>query len=496
MYISDFSLHDFRSYSELVAHFDPGITVLTGHNGAGKTNLVEGVEYLATHSSHRVSADSALIRQGAPAAVIRARVNAAESARPQAQAEQLNSAAAALAQVPLPAAAVTKHTASGVLPVPSSASVNAAGRATLLELEIHAGRANRARLNRANVRPAEALGIVRTILFAPADLSLINGDPATRRRFLDVLMIQERPQMRAVKLDYEKVLRQRAALLKTAGKMRRAGRRFDESALAVWDQQIADLGAKIVRARADIIARLQPFVTQYYQAVSGENTPAQVSYAANTAPDQIAETLIRMRGREIAAGLNLVGPHRDDMQLALGSLPAKGYASHGESWSYALALRLASWQVLRGNEWSAWASGGDPILILDDVFAELDARRRQLLVDLVKPAEQVFVTAAVGDDLPANLQAHIYYVTGGQLRSAAPTGPARAQDTQPAQYSAPFTPANSGPAANELAANEPAASELAASGLAAGGTVSGEPVSGEPISGGPAVTDYPAGEQS
>lgn len=385
MYISDLSLHNFRSYRELVLHCEPGITAFVGENGQGKTNIVEGIEYLSTFSSHRVSSVSALVQQGAEAAVIRARVNNDE-------------------------------------------------RTALLELEIYSGRANRARLNRGQVRPSEILGLVRTVVFAPEDLALVTGDPATRRKFLDTLMIQMRPKMRAIKADYEKVLRQRAALLKTLGKQRRRGQNIDTAILDVWDSKLVDLGSQIISARSQIVADLEPHVEYYYHAVSAASACVKIKYEANVTADKNAQvaSLLDMsdsekikeafiaavhnaRRKEIDSGLNLVGPHRDELLLTLGSLPAKGYASHGESWSYALALKLASWQVLRTSEWLAWSDGDEPILILDDVFAELDSRRRERLADIIKPAQQVFITAAVGDDLPPHLEAHRFYVHGGEV---------------------------------------------------------------------------------
>lgn len=366
-------------------HCEPGITAFIGENGQGKTNIVEAIEYLSTFSSHRVSSVSALVQQGAEAAVIRARVNNDE-------------------------------------------------RTALLELEIYSGRANRARLNRGQVRPSEILGLVRTVVFAPEDLALVTGDPATRRKFLDTLMIQMRPKMRAIKADYEKVLRQRAALLKTLGKQRRRGQNIDTAMLDVWDSKLVDLGSQIISARSQIVADLEPHVEYYYHAVSAAGACAKIKYEANVTADKntqvaslldmsdsekIKEVFItavhNARRKEIDSGLNLVGPHRDELLLTLGSLPAKGYASHGESWSYALALKLASWQILRTSEWIGWIDRDEPILILDDVFAELDSRRRERLVDIIKPAQQVFITAAVGDDLPARLEAHHFYVHGGEV---------------------------------------------------------------------------------
>ncbi|MDD7465307.1 MAG: DNA replication/repair protein RecF [Actinomycetaceae bacterium] len=440
MYISDFSLNDFRSYQEVVVNFDPGVIALIGANGQGKTNLVEAVEYLSTFSSHRVAADTALVRQGASAAVVRARVHTDQ-------------------------------------------------RSNLLELEILSGKANRARINRGSVRPAQMLGMVRTVVFAPEDLALVSADPSVRRRFLDSLMVQKYPRMRAVKGDYEKVLKQRAALLKSAGKIRRRGGNFDTAALDVWDQQLITLGAQIIQVRSDIISQLRDPVARYYRDVSGqEQARARIDYdaninhvsswqlpdlthltdtqraqnAANGAPSgtgteklspldqpldksrnqlqdqieraerEIAEREIWMsertaietalavalkekREREIEAGINLVGPHRDDLRLGLGSLPAKGYASHGESWSYALALKLACWQLLRSETWGMWDEGEEPILILDDVFAELDMHRRERLAALINEAQQVFITAAVGDDVPEQLHATRYMVQAGTV---------------------------------------------------------------------------------
>ncbi|MDE1654831.1 DNA replication/repair protein RecF [Actinotignum schaalii] len=394
MYISDLALADFRNYRREVARFRPGVTILVGENGQGKTNLVEAIAYLATLTSHRVSSDNALIRQGATAGVVQARVMRGESP-------------------------------------------------TTVDVEIYAGRANRARLNRGNVRPIEILGTIRAVLFAPEDLSLVRGEPAVRRAFLDDLMVQLRPRLAAVKSEYERVIRQRAALLKTAGAARRRGKAVDHAAIDVWDEQLATLAAQIVTARAELVARLRPYVTEMYNVVSGNRGHARLDYAANawrgtfTLPDaaallnaaaascqavtaqeealrdvETARSLLRSqlderRDQEIERGVNLVGPHRDDLRLSLGTLPAKGYASHGESWSYALALRLACWKLL--------SEDGEPILLLDDVFAELDARRRERLAELVAQADQVIVTAAVGDDLPESLRGDRLHIAAGSI---------------------------------------------------------------------------------
>ncbi|MDO5025222.1 MAG: DNA replication/repair protein RecF [Trueperella sp.] len=403
MYITDFALNDFRSYSEVVLKFDPAVVVLVGENGQGKTNLVEAIAYLATFSSHRVAADAALVRQGATAGVIRAKVVNGESE-------------------------------------------------TMLELEILAGRANRARINRGNVRPAELLGIVKAVVFAPEDLELVKGDPSARRRMLDELLIQLRPRYSAIRNEYEKVLRQRAALLKTAAKIRRRGGIFEERTLDIWDKQLAKLGAQIIAARAKNITRLRPFVREYYHQVSGGRGIARIDYECNldvrlgeelpSAAQLISDSdvweekvtewekhrtdvvenekdmlraLQENRQKEIERGVNLVGPHRDDMRLSLGSLPAKGYASHGESWSFALALRLGEWQLLRTDESGDWAHDEEPILILDDVFSELDGQRRSRLAQIVKDGQQVFVTAAVAEDLPEELTGMKLWVANGKV---------------------------------------------------------------------------------
>ena len=395
MYLSDLALTDFRSYERAIVALKPGVTVLVGENGQGKTNLIEAVGYLSTLSSHRVSGDAALVRQGATAAVVQARV------------------------------------------VRSSAP-------TTVEVEIYSGRANRARINRGLVRPPEIVGTVRSVLFAPEDLELVSGDPAARRSFLDRIMVQLRPRMVAVKSEYDRAARQRAALLKSAGAARWGGGSADAAALDVWDVQLARLGARITAARAEIVARLRPRVDEFYAKVSGGRGPAEIAYRASAGrlterangagggPDfgegtqeelrdvelneiRLISAMAERREEEIRRGVNLVGPHRDELELALGTLPARGYASHGESWSYALALKLASWRVLCGDESGEWAEGGEPVLILDDVFAELDARRRDRLARIVEEAEQAIVTAAVGSELPAELGGRRLTVTLGNV---------------------------------------------------------------------------------
>ncbi|MFJ5547130.1 DNA replication/repair protein RecF [Streptomyces sp. NPDC093225] len=379
MHVTHLSLADFRSYAGAEVPLDPGVTAFVGPNGQGKTNLVEAVGYLATLGSHRVSSDAPLVRMGADRAVIRAAVTQGE-------------------------------------------------RSQLVELELNPGRANRARINRSSqVRPRDVLGIVRTVLFAPEDLALIKGDPGERRRFLDELITARSPRMAAVRSDYERVLKQRNTLLKSAAMARRhGGRSMDLSTLDVWDQHLARAGAELLAQRLDLIATLQPLADKAYEQLAPGGGPLGLTYRSSVgeALDAVLGTAVRSpreelyeallgalagaRKQEIERGVTLVGPHRDDLLLRLGDLPAKGYASHGESWSYALALRLASYDLLRSE-------GGEPVLVLDDVFAELDARRRERLAELVAPGEQVLVTAAVDDDVPDVLVGARYGVSGGEV---------------------------------------------------------------------------------
>ncbi|MCX5272452.1 DNA replication/repair protein RecF [Streptomyces virginiae] len=375
MHVSHLSLADFRSYARAEVPLDPGVTAFVGPNGQGKTNLVEAIGYLATLGSHRVSSDAPLVRMGADRAIIRAAVTQGE-------------------------------------------------RQQLVELELNPGRANRARINRSSqVRPRDVLGIIRTVLFAPEDLALVKGDPGERRRFLDELVTARSPRMAAVRSDYERVLKQRNTLLKSAAMARRhGGRSLDLSTLDVWDQHLARVGAELLAQRLDLIATLLPLADKAYEQLAPGGGPLGLAYrssvgepvdsgAARTREalyEALLAALAEARKQEIERGVTLVGPHRDDLVLRLGELPAKGYASHGESWSYALALRLASYELLRSE-------GSEPVLILDDVFAELDTRRRERLAELVAPGEQVLVTAAVDDDVPGVLVGTRFGVSGGEV---------------------------------------------------------------------------------
>ena len=371
MYVRHLSLVDFRSWASAEWPLQPGANVLIGRNGAGKTNLVEALGYLATLSSHRVASDAPLIARDAERAIIRT-------------------------------------------------AVVSEGRELLLELEITAGRANRARINRAPVtRPRDILGVLRTVLFAPEDLALVRGDPAERRRFLDDVLIMRTPRLAGVKSDYDRVLKQRSALLKSAGP-RRARTNADMSTLDVWDEHLAAAGATLLLSRLDLVRELTPHVSAAYADLAPASDPVELVYrsslgaalpATRTIDDlrgALLAEMVRLRPQELDRGVCLVGPHRDDLELRLGPGPAKGYASHGESWSLALALRLGAFSLLRSD-------GVDPVLVLDDVFAELDASRRDRLADLVADADQVLITAAVLGDVPAALAGSRYLVTDGKL---------------------------------------------------------------------------------
>jgi DNA replication and repair protein RecF len=398
VHLTRLALADFRSYVSADVTLASGVTIFSGPNGEGKTNLVEAVGYVATLASHRVSQDGPLIRQGAEQAIIRA-------------------------------------------------GVTDATRDNLVEIEVNPGRANRVRLNRVPLsRPREVLGTLHTVLFAPEDLALVKGDPGERRRFMDDLLVAMAPRYAAVRSDYDRVLKQRTALLKSAGpKAVRAGRGSREAVMAtldVWDAHLARIGAELLVAREHLVEAVRPHVGNAYLEVAGGggDTPAAISYrrsfggggggdslageySVDAAGDRsrsdhrervmsaeagLRAALAEVRDAELERGVCLAGPHRDELELSIRGLPARGYASHGESWSLALALRLGSFELLR-------AGREDPVLILDDVFAELDAGRRDRLARLVAGAEQVLVTAAVPEDVPSVLAGARFTVSGGGL---------------------------------------------------------------------------------
>ncbi|KAA1415387.1 DNA replication/repair protein RecF [Nocardioides humilatus] len=374
MHVSHLTLHDFRSYGDVEVPLEAGVTAFVGRNGQGKTNLVEAIDYLSRLSSHRVATDAPLIRAGADQALVRA--------------------------------AVVRD-----------------GRTAVLEVELNPGRANRARINKSPLtRARDIVGILRAVVFSPEDLALVKGDPSERRRFLDDLLVLRTPRLAGVRADYDRVLKQRNSLLKTIYAARGSSRDAALATLAVWDDQLIATGTELLEARLALVADLAPYLGKAYEAVArgASRDDARVVYSAKVeaAPDQSTKDafraeLDRRQHEEIGRGLTLVGPHRDDLLLTLGPgednrLPVKGYASHGESWSFALALRLASYDLLR-------ADGDDPILILDDVFAELDSDRRDQLAELVAGAEQVLVTAAVEADVPGMLSGTTYAVAGGEV---------------------------------------------------------------------------------
>ncbi|POH73768.1 DNA replication/repair protein RecF [Arthrobacter glacialis] len=401
MYLEHLSLTDFRSYAQVDLTLSPGVTVLVGSNGLGKTNLVEAIGYLSTLSSHRVSQDGPLLRFGTERALIRAQLVRAE-------------------------------------------------QKVMVEVEINASRANRARINRANpIRSRDILGICRTVLFAPEDLALVKGDPGNRRRFLDDLLVVLMPRHAATRSDYDRVLKQRNALLKSARAAHFSRSGVPEVQLAtldVWDQHLAAVAANLLAARLDLLNRLRPHMAEAYAQLTDGSKLLRANYLSSLAdtsahdgasPDTfgVADApgagedvdlslfsveelasmygaeLQRSRARELDRGMSLVGPHRDELDLLLGQAPARGYASHGESWSIALALRLASFHVLDEDKHVA---GNQPILILDDVFAELDAQRRKKLAVMVGSAEQVLVTAAVAEDIPEELSgSKVQVIPGG-----------------------------------------------------------------------------------
>jgi len=408
VHLTRLALIDFRSYAAADLSLEPGVSTLLGANGQGKTNFVEAAAYVATLGSHRVAGDAPLVRSGAERAILRAAITSSE-------------------------------------------------RDSLVEIEVNPGRANRARLNRVPVpRPRQVLGVLRTVLFAPEDLALVKGDPEQRRRYLDELLVASAPRYAGVRADYERVVRQRTALLKSARtrsgsrEFARAGRprrpRNGDSeqeegggegmglaaALDAWDEHLALKGAELLAGRVELTTALRPLVAKAYAEVSGGADEVSINYrqsgleAADDAglasgigsgvdrgalADGLREALARARPDELDRGVCLVGPHRDELELRIGDLPTRGYASHGESWSMALALRLAGYELLR-------AGGDDPVLLLDDVFAELDTGRRERLAGLVGGAEQVLVTAAVAADVPGVLAGTRFEVASGVITRA------------------------------------------------------------------------------
>ncbi|MGR0218830.1 DNA replication/repair protein RecF [Agromyces sp. ZXT2-6] len=389
MHVARLSLTDYRNYRTAELAFERGATVIVGRNGQGKTNLVESIGYLATLGSHRVSSDQALIRSGADAAVIRA---------------------------------VLAH----------------GGREVLLELQLNRQGANRAQVNRAAAKPRDLPRYAHSVLFAPEDLAIVRGEPSVRRRLLDELLVQRSPRLGGVMADYDRVLKQRNSLLKSA-RARGLGA-AQLTTLDIWDERLVQLGAELIDRRLELIDELRdPLASAYRSIVDADHrpelrpvlsidgadpddeTPTDAASDADgeepAAPagravtaERFAAALTALRRKELERGVTLAGPHRDDVLLLLNGLPAKGYASHGESWSFALSLRLASAELLRRD-----STTGDPVLVLDDVFAELDRRRRERLAAAIGEYEQVLITAAVLEDVPEQLAGRVVHIDGGRV---------------------------------------------------------------------------------
>lgn len=384
MIVTHLSLTDFRNYEEAEVDLVAGPNLFVGSNGQGKTNLVEAIGYLSTLGSHRVATDHALIRSGRDAAIVRARLEHAE-------------------------------------------------RSVLVEVQLNRAAANRAQVNRVAAKPRDLPRYATSVLFAPEDLALVRGDPGGRRRYLDQLLVQLTPRLAGVLSDYDRVLRQRTTLLKSVRSARVAESQL--STLEVWNERLAALGSEIIVERSALIDRIRPHVADAYRRIAGDDhradLAARLSILADTASDDdetaddaaaapaltpgevreaFAAALARVRRQELDRGLTLVGPHRDDLVLTLNGLPAKGYASHGESWSFALALKLAAAATLRAD-----SPLGDPVVILDDVFAELDEARRSRLAGAIADYQQVLITAAVLDDVPDALRAHTVRIRAGRI---------------------------------------------------------------------------------
>ena len=403
MHVARLSLTDYRNYRTAELAFTPGATVIVGRNGQGKTNLVEAVGYLATLGSHRVSSDQALIRAGADAAVVRA---------------------------------VLTH----------------GGREVLLELQLNRQGANRAKVNRAAAKPRDLPRYAHSVLFAPEDLAIVRGEPSVRRRLLDELLVQRVPRLAGVMADYERVLKQRNSLLKSARARGLAAAQLPT--LDIWDERLVELGAEIIDRRLELVDELRaPLAAAYRSIVDADHAPelrpvlsvdgadpddetadgASAGSGTGHAPaageyvhgerpstaERFAATLATLRRKELERGVTLAGPHRDDVLLLLNGLPAKGYASHGESWSFALALRLASAELLRRD-----SNTGDPVLVLDDVFAELDRLRRERLAAAIGGYEQVLITAAVLEDVPESLAQRVVRIDAGRVVDAGAGEPA------------------------------------------------------------------------
>jgi DNA replication and repair protein RecF len=384
MHVKHLTLSNFRNYTTAELPLNLGINLFVGRNGQGKTNLAEAIFYCATLSSHRVSGYLPLIKRETNKAIIRVLAGFDD-------------------------------------------------RENLLELELNSDGANRARVNKSEIsRIRDVLGYVNVVIFSPEDLDIVKRDPSNRRAFIDELLIQLTPRLAGVFSDYERVLKQRNTLLRTSKNL--PANSPGLSTLDSWDDSLVRIGSEIIANRYDIVQRMIPHLQDAYSAIADEKNDPNISIRTSLLASSLVDTeldsedaylqtldraeietlfrnrLASVRSKELERGLTLVGPHRDDLVLFLGPLQAKGYISHGESWSYALALKLASAALLRKA-----SMAGDPILILDDVFAELDSLRRSRLADLVADNEQVIITAAVAEDVPSELRASRFLVLAGTV---------------------------------------------------------------------------------
>lgn len=378
MIVEHLSLVDFRNYAHAELALHPGPNVLVGKNGQGKTNLAESIVFLATLGSHRVSSDAPMVRDGHDFAIIRARLSHGQ-------------------------------------------------RKVLIEVQLNKQGSNKARINGAPVKTAELPRYAHVVLFAPEDLQIVRGDPSARRRFVDQLLIQRMPRMAGVLADYDRILKQRTALLKSARARSLGGEAL--STLDVWDDKLVTVGSEIIAVREKLADDLRGPLREAYATIAGADHAPELEWALSVSggdpeegesgvaeasersiPERFRAALAARRAAELDRGLTLVGPHRDDLLLRVRGLPVKGYASHGESWSIALALRLASAELLRAE-----SPAGDPVLILDDVFAELDAERRGRLARVTAQYEQVVVTAAVEEDIPEVLHQHVVRISNGTI---------------------------------------------------------------------------------